>query len=59
MTRQLIGLLGIVLAVFGLAYDSAWLIWTAAAVMGVSVIARVIDVRRARRTADDIRTPEN
>ena len=59
MTRQLVGLLGIVLAVFGLAYDASWLIWAAAAVMGLSVIARVIEVRRARRQADDIGTPES
>ena len=59
MTRQLVGLLGIVLAVFGLAYDAGWLIWLAAAVMGLSIVGRVIVARRARRRADDIRTPES
>ncbi|HEX6091483.1 MAG TPA: hypothetical protein VFZ13_15110 [Gemmatimonadales bacterium] len=59
MTRQLVGLLGIVLAVFGLAYDAGWLIWLAAAVMGLSIVGRVIEARRARRRADDIRTPES
>ena len=59
MTRQLVGLLGIVLAVFGLAYDASWLIWSAAAVMGLSIVVRVIEARRARRRAEDIRTPES
>lgn len=59
MTRQLVGLLGIVLAVFGLTYDAGWLIWLAAAVMGLSIVGRVIEARRARRRADDIRTPES
>lgn len=59
MTRQLVGLLGIVLAVFGLAYEAGWLIWLAAAVMGLSIVGRVIEARRARRRADDIRTPES
>ena len=59
MTRPLVGLLGIVLAVFGLAYDAGWLIWLAAAVMGLSIVGRVIEARRARRRADDIRTPES
>ena len=59
MMRQLMGLLGIVLAVFGLAYDARWLVWLAAAVMGVSLIWRVIAARRARTQGDDIGSPES
>jgi hypothetical protein len=59
MMRQLLGLLGIVLAVFGLANDARWLIWTAAAVMGVSVVWRVIAARRAGAHPDNIEPPES
>ena len=45
MTRQLLGLFGIVLAVFGLANDWSWLIWTAAAVMGASIVWRIVAAR--------------
>lgn len=57
--RQLLGLIGIVLAVFGLANDSDLLIWTAAAVMVAAIVWRVIDARRARGRLSDIETPEN
>ena len=59
MSRQLLGLLGIVLAVFGLAKNSDLLIWTAAAVMAASIGWRVIAARRARRRMSDIETPES
>jgi hypothetical protein len=59
MTRQLLGLLGIVLAVFGLANDSDLLIWTAAAVMAAAIVWRVIAARRAPRQSSDIETPES
>jgi hypothetical protein len=45
MTRQLLGLLGIVLAVFGLANDSPLLIWAAAAAMGASIVWRIVGSR--------------
>lgn len=57
--RQLLGLSGIVLALFGLAYDARWLIWLAAAVMGVSLIWRVIAARRARAREVDIESSES
>lgn len=47
--RQLLGLAGIVLAVFALAYDSEALIWAAMGVLGVSFVWRLIAARQARR----------
>jgi hypothetical protein len=59
MTRQLLGLFGIVLAVFGLANNWAWLIWTAAAVMGASVIWRIAASRSGRAESDGSGPPES
>ncbi len=59
MTRQLLGLFGIVLAVFGLANESRWLIWAAAAVLGVSILWRIVMARAGRARSDGPRPPEN
>lgn len=47
--RQLVGLAGIVLAVFALAYDSQLLVWVALGVLGVSFVWRLVAARQARR----------
>ena len=59
MTRQLLGLSGIVLAVFGLAYDSDWLIWTAAGVLIATLVWRVIASRRSRQGGERADPPES
>ena len=59
MTRQLLGLLGIVLAVFGLANAWEWLIWAAAGVMAASIVWRVAAHRAGRARPDDRGTPES
>ena len=59
MTRQLLGLSGIVLAVFGLAYGSDWLIWTAAGVLGATLVWRVIASGRSRRGGERADPPES
>ena len=59
MTRQLLGLSGIVLAVFGLAYDSDWLIWTAAGVLGATLVWRAVASRRARQSGERAEPPES
>lgn len=58
MTRQLLGLLGIVLAVFGLANDSPLLIWAAAAAMGASILWRIVAARSRKAQSDDAGPPE-
>ena len=59
MTRQYLGLLGIVLAVFGLANDWSWLIWTAVGVLAASLVWRLLASRGAFRKAEDADRPEN
>jgi hypothetical protein len=59
VTRQLLGLFGIVLAVFGLANDSRWLIWTAAGVLGASILWRLVAARARRKASDSPEPPES
>lgn len=59
MSRQLLGLLGIVLAVFGLANEWRWLIWTAAGVMAASVVWRIADFRARRARSGETGAPES
>ena len=59
MTRQYLGLLGIVLAVFGLANDWGWLIWTAVGVLAASMVWRLLASRGAFRKDEDADRPES
>jgi nicotinamide riboside transporter PnuC len=52
MTRQLIGILGILLAVLGLAYDSRWLIWVAIGVLMIAFLWRIVDRLRDKRVRE-------
>ena len=59
MTRQYLGLFGIVLAVFGLANDWGWLIWTAVGVLAASLLCRLSAWRSGVRKAEDADRPES
>ena len=43
MTRQLLGIAGILLAVLALAYDSRWLVWSAIGVLMIAFLWRLVD----------------
>ena len=51
MSRQLVGLLGIVLGLFGLAWQSRWLVWLAVGVLVLSVLLRLLAAVRAGRAS--------
>jgi len=54
MTRQLIGISGILLAVLGLAYDSRWLIWAAIGVLMIAFVWRLVDRLRDKRVRERV-----
>jgi hypothetical protein len=51
MSRQLLGLLGIVLGLFGLAWRLRWLVWVAVAVLVCSVLLRILASAKAKRAS--------
>jgi len=51
MTRHGLGLIGMLLAVAGLALDSRYLVWAAIGVLGVSFVLRVVAAKRRRDAA--------
>jgi membrane protein implicated in regulation of membrane protease activity len=52
MSRQLVGVAGILIAVVGIAVDSRMLVWIAIGVLLVAVLWRLVASRRARRNAE-------
>lgn len=52
MTRQLLGILGIAIALVGIALESRWIVWGAVAVLGVAFLWRLMASRRARQNAE-------
>jgi len=52
MTRQLLGILGIAIALVGIALDSRWIIWGAIVVLAMAFAWRLIASRRARQNAE-------
>lgn len=53
MTRHALGLIGMLLAVAGLALDSSYLVWAAIGVLGVSFVLRLVAAKRRRDAAVD------
>ena len=52
MTRQLLGILGIAIALVGIALDARWIIWAAIVVLAGAFFWRLIVTRRARQNAE-------
>lgn len=55
MTRakQVLGLLGLLAALAGIALDNRILIWVAIGLLGASIVARMIAAGRARRAEEE------
>lgn len=49
LSRQTLGVVGILLALVGIRLDNRWVIWSAIAVLGVSVLHRAVAFLWARR----------
>ncbi|HET7601712.1 MAG TPA: hypothetical protein VFK36_01760 [Gemmatimonadales bacterium] len=52
MTRQWLGVLGIAIALVGIALDTRWIIWVAIVVLAAAFFWRLIAKRRARQNAE-------
>ncbi len=48
-SRQTLGVAGVLLALVGIGLDNRWVIWSAIAALGVSVLHRAVAFLRARR----------
>lgn len=57
MSRQLVGVLGIVIAVAGIAMNSRVLIWVAIGVLLAAVLWRLVASWRARKHRDELSSP--
>lgn len=57
MSRQLVGVVGIAIAVAGIATNSRVLIWVAIGVLLAAVLWRLVASWRARRHHDDLSSP--
>ena len=51
--KQVLGLLGLIAALAGIALNNRVLIWAATGLLGASIVARAILARQARRAQDD------
>lgn len=52
MTRQWLGVLGIAIALVGIALGARWIIWAAIVVLACAFFWRLIATRRARQNAE-------
>jgi hydrogenase-4 membrane subunit HyfE len=52
MTRQWLAVLGIAIALVGIARESRWIIWGAIVVLAVAFLWRLVAARRARQNAE-------
>ena len=50
--KQAVGILGLLVAVAGIALDYRWLVWVAIGLLGLSVILRMVISARARRSEE-------
>lgn len=55
--RQYVGLLGVLLALAGIALDSRLVVWVAAAVLGAATLLRVLPTLLRRYRKDDWQEP--
>ena len=53
MTRQVVGLAGMALALLGIALGSRMVIWVAIGVLAVAVVWRLVARKRAQRNTDE------
>ena len=51
--KQALGLLGLIVALAGIALNNRILIWVAIGLLGASIVARMILASRARRAGQD------
>lgn len=47
--RQALGVVGVLLAVLGVGLENRWVVWAAVAILGASIVLRLVSNRKAKR----------
>jgi hypothetical protein len=55
--KQLLGILGLLAAVAGVALGYRWMVWVAIGLLGASIIVRMVIAAKARRSEEEPPSP--